>query len=66
VSHSSDTDPSNPLLGILEPPGVSQAAGFLASVSFDELWNVARAKLIRRGWDEAEVRQEFVDYHESL
>ncbi|MGW7259589.1 DUF1877 family protein [Streptomyces sp. NPDC054834] len=66
VAHSADADPSNPPLGILEPPGVSQAAGFLARVSFDELWNVAGAKLIWAGWDEAQVRQEFLDHHRGL
>ncbi|MGW2635171.1 DUF1877 family protein [Streptomyces chattanoogensis] len=66
VAHSADADPSNPPLGILEPPGVSQAAGFLGSVSFDELWNVAGAKLVWSGSDEAQVRQEFLDYHRRL
>ncbi|MFJ9870147.1 DUF1877 family protein [Streptomyces sp. NPDC101165] len=66
VAHSVDADPSNPPLGILEPPGVSQAAGFLASVSFDELWNAASAKLVWPGWDDAQVRQEFLDYHTLL
>jgi hypothetical protein len=66
VAHSPDAVPSNPLLGILEPPGVSQAAGFLASVSFDELWDVASAKLVWSGWDEAQVRQEFLDHHRHL
>ncbi len=66
VAHSADADPSNPPLGILEPPGVSQAAGFLASVSFDELWNVAGAELVWSGWDEAQVRQEFLDHHRHL
>ncbi|MCX5261620.1 YfbM family protein [Streptomyces canus] len=66
VAHSADADPSNPPLGILEPPGVSQAAGFLARVSFDELWNVAGTKLVWSGWDEAQVRQEFLDHHRGL
>jgi hypothetical protein len=66
VAHNPDTAHSNPLLGILEPPGVSQAAGFLASVSFDELWDVASAKLVWSGWDEAQVRQEFLDHHRHL
>ncbi len=66
VAHSADADPSNPPLGILEPPGVSQAADFLASVSFDELWNVAGAELVWSGWDEAQVRQEFLDHHKRL
>ncbi|MGW1894936.1 DUF1877 family protein [Streptomyces sp. NPDC002004] len=66
VAHSADADPSNPPLGILEPPEVSQAADFCASVSFDKLWNVASAKLVWSGWDEAEVRQEFFNYHRRL
>ncbi|MFD5796077.1 DUF1877 family protein [Streptomyces diastatochromogenes] len=66
VAHSADADTSNPPLMILEPPGVSQAARFLASVSFDELWNVAGAKLSGYGRDEAEARQEFLDHHRDL
>ncbi|ANP52378.1 hypothetical protein J2Z21_008292 [Streptomyces griseochromogenes] len=66
VAHSTDADLSRPPLMILEPLGVSQAADFLASVSFDELWNVASAKLV--GWDqeEAQARQEFLDHHRDL
>lgn len=66
VAHSADADPSNPLLMILEPPGVSQAADFLATVSFDELWNIAGAKLGGWGGEEAQVRQEFLDIHRDL
>ncbi|MEU6865026.1 DUF1877 family protein [Streptomyces sp. NPDC046876] len=66
VAHSADADPSDPPLMILEPPGVSQAADFLAAVSFDDLWNVAGAKFTRRGWDEAQARQELLDHHRSL
>ncbi|MFI0789204.1 DUF1877 family protein [Streptomyces lydicus] len=66
VAHSADADPSNPPLGILEPPGVSQAADFLASVSFDELWKVASAELVRFGRDEPQVRQGFLDCHRCL
>ncbi|MEU6418193.1 DUF1877 family protein [Streptomyces spiralis] len=66
VAHSADADPSNPPMGILEPSGASQAAGFLASVSFDELWNVASAKLVWSGEDEAQVRREFLDHHRDL
>ena len=66
VAHGADADPSTPPLGILEPPGVSQAAGFLASVSFDELWNVASAERVWSGRDEAQVRREFLDYHRRL
>jgi hypothetical protein len=66
VAHSAEADPSNPPLMILEPPGVSQAANFLASVSFDELWNVASAELRYYGRDEAQDRQEFLDHHRDL
>ncbi|MEU9125315.1 DUF1877 family protein [Streptomyces sp. NPDC048506] len=66
VAHSAEADPSNPPLMILEPPGVSQAADFLARVSFDELWNVAGAKLCCYGQDEAQARQEFLDHHGDL
>ncbi|MFJ3339229.1 hypothetical protein [Streptomyces sp. NPDC086766] len=45
---------------ILEPLRVSQAAGFLASVSFDELWSIASAKLHGWGGDESQTRQEFL------
>ncbi|MEV5600754.1 DUF1877 family protein [Streptomyces sp. NPDC052299] len=66
VAHSAGADPSNPPLGILDPRGVSRAASFLARVSFDELWNAAGARLGWTGWDEAQVRQEFLDYHDGL
>lgn len=58
VAHSADADPSNPPLGILDPPGVSRAAGFLAAVSFDQLWNVVGAEL--------GAREEFLDHHRDL
>lgn len=66
VLHSADADPSDPPMMLLEPPGVSQAAVFLATVSFDRLWNVAGAKIVWPGWDEAQVRQEFLGYHRGL
>ncbi|MGW2422817.1 DUF1877 family protein [Streptomyces sp. NPDC001709] len=66
VAHSADADPSNPPLMILEPPGVSRAADFLARVSFDELWNVASIKLVGCGSDEPQARQEFLDHHRDL
>ncbi|QTE00440.1 hypothetical protein S1361_24125 [Streptomyces cyanogenus] len=66
VAHGADADPSDPPLGILEPPGVSQAADFLTSVSFDELWNAAGAKLVRSGWDEAQAGQRFLGHHRCL
>ncbi|MGW3356099.1 DUF1877 family protein [Streptomyces bungoensis] len=66
VAHSAGADTSNPPLMILEPLGVSQAADFLARVSFDELWGVAGAKLGGWGSDESEVRREFLGYHGDL
>ncbi|WP_431989743.1 DUF1877 family protein [Streptomyces albogriseolus] len=66
VPHSADADPSNPPLMLLEPPEVSQAADFLAAVSFDQLWNVARARIMGPGWDEAQARQEFLSCHRDL
>ncbi|MFD5735050.1 DUF1877 family protein [Streptomyces sioyaensis] len=66
VAHSADADPSNPPMMILDPPGVSQAADFLARASFDELWNAASAKLAGWGQDEAQARQEYLDHHRDL
>jgi hypothetical protein len=66
VTHRAGVDPSDPPLMILEPSGVSQAAEFLATVSFDELWNLAGAKLGGRIWEEAQARQEFLAHHEDL
>ncbi|WP_405851323.1 YfbM family protein [Streptomyces sp. NBC_00090] len=62
VPHSADADPSDPPLMLLEPPGVSQAAHFLAAVSFDALWNVAGARFSALGW----TRQELLDHHRHL
>lgn len=62
VSHNADADPSRPPLMLLEPPGVSQAARFLATVSFDELWNVVGARLSALGW----TRQEHLGHHRAL
>ncbi|GAA3532303.1 DUF1877 family protein [Streptomyces osmaniensis] len=66
VPHSADADPFDPPLMMLEPPGVSQAANFLATVSFDDLWKVAGAEFSGRGWDETQARQEFLDHHRDL
>lgn len=66
VPHGAGADPSNPPMMLLEPPEASRAADFLATVSFDDLWNAAGAKLIWPGWDPAQVRQEFLDYHGDL
>jgi hypothetical protein len=66
VAHSADADLHNPPMMLLDPPGVSQAADFLATVSFDELWKVAGTRLGRGGQEQALVRQEFLECHESL
>ncbi|MFC9699630.1 DUF1877 family protein [Streptomyces sp. NPDC056943] len=62
VPHSADADPSDPPLMLLEPAGVSQAAQFLATVSFDELWNVVGARFSGLGW----ARQEHLEHHRDL
>ncbi|MFE4619379.1 DUF1877 family protein [Streptomyces sp. NPDC056747] len=62
VPHSADADPSDPPLMLLEPAGVSQAAQFLATVSFDELWNVVGARFSGLGW----ARQEYLEHHRNL
>ncbi|MEU3659643.1 DUF1877 family protein [Streptomyces sp. NPDC032940] len=66
VPHSAGTDPSDPPMMLLEPSGVSQAAGFLAGVCFEELWRAAGAKLVRHGEQEEAARQEILDCHEGL
>ncbi|POX56626.1 DUF1877 domain-containing protein [Streptomyces sp. Ru71] len=63
VAHSADL--FDPPLMILDQPGVSQAADFLAAVSFDELWNTAGAKL-SLFQDASLARQEFLDHHRDL
>lgn len=63
VTHGGDADP--PLM-ILDPPGVTQAAEFLAGVSFDALWTAARARLVGLGWDESDTREELLGHHGSL
>ncbi|WP_327303393.1 DUF1877 family protein [Streptomyces sp. NBC_01298] len=62
VPHRADADPSDPPLMLLEPAGVSQAARFLTTVSFDELWNVFGARSDDLGWD----RQEYLEHHRGL
>ncbi|WP_327122071.1 YfbM family protein [Streptomyces sp. NBC_01341] len=62
VPHSTDADPSDPPLMLLEPSGVSQAARFLATVSFDDLWNVVDARFTPLGW----TRQEHLEHHRDL
>ncbi|MFE1548188.1 DUF1877 family protein [Streptomyces sp. NPDC058718] len=62
VPHSADADPSDPPLMLLEPAGVSQAAQFLTTVSFDELWNVVGARFSDLGW----ARQEYLEHHRDL
>ncbi|MFI8325504.1 DUF1877 family protein [Streptomyces sp. NPDC085529] len=62
VPHSADADPSDPPLMLLEPPGVAQAARFLTTVSFDELWNAVGAGI--GASDRA--RQEHLEHHLAL
>lgn len=62
VPHSTDADPSSPPLMLLEPPGVSQAARFLTTVSFDELWNAVAARFSALGC----TRQEHLEHHRDL
>ncbi|MFF8375387.1 DUF1877 family protein [Streptomyces sp. NPDC015661] len=66
VGHSADADLGNPPMMILDPPDVSKAADFLASVSFDESWRIAGAGFGGHGENDALFRQEFLAYHESL
>ncbi|MFC9590879.1 hypothetical protein ACFTUC_14000 [Streptomyces sp. NPDC056944] len=47
---------------LLEPAGVSQAAQFLTSVSFEDLWNVVGARFSALGWP----RQEYLEHHRDL
>ncbi|MEU2026706.1 DUF1877 family protein [Streptomyces sp. NPDC016469] len=62
VPHSTDAAPSDPPLMLLEPPGVSQAARFLTTVSFDELWNAGGVRFSALGW----TRQEHLEHHRDL
>ncbi|WP_437074580.1 DUF1877 family protein [Streptomyces sp. enrichment culture] len=62
VPHGPDADPSRPPLMLLEPPGVSQAARFLATVSFDELWNAVGARFGALGW----TARELLEHHRDL
>ncbi|MEU4132134.1 DUF1877 family protein [Streptomyces wuyuanensis] len=62
VPHSADADPSHPPLMLLEPPGVSQVARFLTTVSFDELWNAVGARFNALGW----TSQELLEHHGNL
>ncbi|WP_426368433.1 DUF1877 family protein [Streptomyces sp. E-08] len=62
VPHSADADPSDPPMMLLEPAGVSQAARFLTSASFDELWNVVGARFSALG----RPRQEYLEHHRDL
>lgn len=66
VPHGAGADPSDPPLMILEPPGVAQAADFLATVSFDDLWDVAGAAISGICQDEAQAREEFLGHHGHL
>ncbi|WP_411110563.1 DUF1877 family protein [Streptomyces sp. c-19] len=62
VPHGTDADPSDPPLMLLEPAGVSEAARFLAAVSFDELWSITGPRFSARGWS----REELLAHHRSL
>ncbi|MFE7598413.1 DUF1877 family protein [Streptomyces sp. NPDC057494] len=62
VPHNAGADPSDPPMMFLEPAGVSQAAQFLTSVSFDELWNVVGARFSALG----RPRQEYLAHHRDL
>ncbi|MGW6394482.1 DUF1877 family protein [Streptomyces sp. NPDC055103] len=66
VAHHADADLHDPPMMLLDPPEVSRAADFLATVSFDELWQVAATAFGRLGQEETLVRQEFLEYHENL
>jgi hypothetical protein len=62
VPHSADADPCDPPLMLLDPSGVSKAARFLTTVSFDELWNVVDARFSALGW----TKQEHLEHHMDL
>ncbi|MEV4939296.1 DUF1877 family protein [Streptomyces zaomyceticus] len=62
LSHSADADPSDPPMMLLEPLGVSQAARFLTTVNFDELWNVVDARFSALG----RTKQEYLEHHRDL
>ncbi|MBC9711690.1 DUF1877 family protein [Streptomyces sp. TRM66268-LWL] len=66
VPHAAGADPSDPPMGLLEPPGVSAAADFLSKVSFDELWNAAGAELGSRFDGEEPARSLYREEHRSL
>ncbi|MFG2279520.1 DUF1877 family protein [Streptomyces asoensis] len=66
AAHGAGADPSDPPLMILEPFEVSRAARFLTSVSFDQLWKIAGARLGGRGQGGEEIRQELLDHHRDL
>ncbi|CCK30525.1 hypothetical protein BN159_6146 [Streptomyces davaonensis JCM 4913] len=66
VAYGTTADPSNPPMMLLPPSEVSQAADFLARISFDELWDIAGAGLSGYGRGEAQAREEFLGYHRDL
>ncbi|WP_327249695.1 DUF1877 family protein [Streptomyces sp. NBC_01320] len=53
---------------ILRPAQVRDVADFLAAVSFDDLWEVARPKVLPpfSAFDEAEVKGWFLTHHTDL
>ncbi|AJF68435.1 hypothetical protein SVTN_32900 [Streptomyces vietnamensis] len=66
VAHTPGADLTDPPMMYMDPPEVSQAAEFLAGVSFDELWNAVGKRLGGGGPDDALLRQEHLEHHESL
>lgn len=66
VAHSDGIGPYTPPVMVMDPPEVARAAGFLAGVSFDELWRVAGARLGGGAAHEALYKQEHFEHHESL
>jgi hypothetical protein len=61
-------DHSRPPFVILRPAHVREAARFLATVSFDDLWEAARPKVLPpfAAFDEAEVKDWFLTHHTDL
>ncbi len=65
VYHATHNQP--PFL-ILRPAQVREVTDFLAAVSFDDLWEVARPKVLPpfSAFDEAEVKGWFLTHHTDL
>ncbi|XEC32760.1 DUF1877 family protein [Streptomyces fradiae] len=63
-----DRYPDPPLI-LLEPAGVTRAAAFLATVSFDALWARLGGRIVTSmgpDWDDATVREMYETHHRSL